>query len=132
MNMADALSRSRPNAEILAAVLTMSGVVHAAKPQVFDPVVPRSLPGSARFWTRASGYAEWVIAALLASRRTQSIGGLVAATFFVAVFPANVRTLRVVRKRGPVAVAIAVLRLPLQIPLVLMGLSAARADGDRP
>ncbi|WP_166980866.1 hypothetical protein [Paramicrobacterium fandaimingii] len=123
--------RSRSTALILTAVLTASGIVHAVKPQVFDPVVPRSLPGSARLWTRASGYAEWGIAALLASRRTQSIGGVVAAAFFVAVFPANVRTVRVVRKRGALAVVIAVLRLPLQIPLVLMSVSAAQANGRR-
>lgn len=125
------INRSRTSAVSLAAVLTASGMVHAFRPQVFDPVVPRSMPGTARFWTRASGYAEWGIAALLAAHRTQSLGGLIAAAFFVAVIPANVRTVRVVRTRGPGATAIAVLRLPLQIPLVLMGLRAAQADDSR-
>ncbi|PFG30727.1 DoxX family protein [Paramicrobacterium agarici] len=120
---------SRRAAVSLATLLTASGLVHAVRPQTFDPVVPRSLPGSPRFWTINSGLAEWGIAGLLAFRRTQSLGGLIASAFFVAVFPANVRTVRVARRRGPVAIVIAVLRLPVQVPLVLMALSAARATG---
>lgn len=118
----------RRSAAALATLLTASGTVHAVRPQVFDPVVPRSLPLTPRFWTRASGIAEWALAALLASPRTRSLGGILSALFFIAVFPANVRTVRVVRKKGALARAIAIVRLPLQIPLVLMALAAARDD----
>lgn len=52
------MSLRRPGATALAALLTTTGVLHLVAPAPFDAIVPRSLPGTPRFWTLASGVAE--------------------------------------------------------------------------
>ncbi|ROQ40799.1 putative membrane protein [Frondihabitans sp. PhB188] len=114
----------------LVALLGTSGTLHFARPQTFDGIVPRSLPGTARTWTHLSGAAELVCAAALAMPRTRRLGGVLTAALFVAVFPANV-TMAVGALRSPRASnrrrAIAVVRLPLQVPLVVAALRAGRS-----
>jgi uncharacterized membrane protein len=111
---------------ILAASLTTTGILHFARPRPFDRIVPRSLPGSRRTWTYASGVAELAVAAAVAVPRTRRLGGLAAAGLFAAVFPANVK-LAVDWRNAPVGRrAVAYGRLPLQVPLVLWGLQVAR------
>jgi uncharacterized membrane protein len=118
------MSRSGKRAALrLAALLTTTGTLHFAAPKSFDRIVPSSLPGSARFWTYASGVAELGLAGLLAGPRTRRAGGTLAAVFFVAVFPANVKAVRLLWD-DPVLRAAAIARLPLQIPLVTQALAA--------
>lgn len=107
-------------------MFAITGAIHFLRPTVFDPIVPRSLPGPSRFWTVASGLAEWILAALVAGRSTRNLGGLLSAVFLVAVFPANVRTVRVVRNQGMPARLVALARLPLQLPLIALTLRVAR------
>ncbi|RDI25826.1 putative membrane protein [Rhodococcus sp. AG1013] len=113
----------------LAALLFGSGILHFAKPQPFDAIVPAALPGRARTYTYVSGVAELATAAALAVPRTRRLGGALAAALFVAVFPANVQMavswLRSDRVSAP-AKAAAVARLALQIPLVTQALKARR------
>ncbi|MGO4201289.1 MauE/DoxX family redox-associated membrane protein [Rhodococcus sp. TAF43] len=113
----------------LAALLFGSGILHFAKPQPFDAIVPAALPGRARTYTYVSGVAELATAAALAVPRTRRLGGALAAALFVAVFPANVQMavswVRSDRVSAP-AKAAAVARLPLQIPLVTQALKARR------
>ncbi|MET1052100.1 MAG: hypothetical protein ABWX65_05610 [Mycetocola sp.] len=113
-------------AGVLSGMFAVTGAIHFLRPGVFDPIVPRWLPGSSRSWTLASGVAEWVLAALVASRRTRNIGGLLSAVFLVAVFPANIRTVRVVRRQPLPARLAAVARLPLQVPLIGLALRVGR------
>lgn len=112
---------STSRAWALAGLLAGSGVVHLVRPQTFDPIVPRALPGPARAWTYGSGVAELAVAATLAVPSTRRWGGLAAAGLFVGVFPANVTMARTAfRKDRPTREKLAVLvRLPLQVPLVL-------------
>ncbi|MBF4461371.1 hypothetical protein ITJ46_02300 [Rathayibacter sp. VKM Ac-2878] len=105
--------------------MAASGVVHLVHPSTFDGVVPRGMPGSARGWVLASGLAELACAAATLWPSTRAIGGTASAALMVAVFPGNVQMARDARR--PRARAIAVARLPLQIPLVLWGLQAARS-----
>ncbi|MGW0175481.1 DoxX family protein [Rhodococcus sp. NPDC003322] len=116
-------------APALASLLLGSGALHFATPKPFDAIVPRLLPGRARTYTQVSGAAELAIGAALAVPRTRRIGGTLAAALFVAVFPANVQMaidwLRSDRKSVP-AKAVAVARLPLQIPLVVAALKVRR------
>ena len=49
-----------------ALLLAGAGVMHFKAPQVYDAIVPRSLPGNARTYTLVSGAAELAIAAGLA------------------------------------------------------------------
>jgi len=113
-------------ATALAGVLATGAVLHVARPQPFDSLIPRSLPGSPRFWTYLSGAAELTVAAAIAHPRTRRLGGLAAAGLFVAVFPANVKMAADWQRISPARAAIAYGRLPLQIPLVLWGLRVAR------
>ncbi|GGE90222.1 hypothetical protein GCM10011313_11400 [Mycetocola zhadangensis] len=76
----------------------------------------------------SSGLAEWALAWLVATRATRSIGGLLSAVFLVAVFPANVRTVRVVRAKGTPALLAALARLPLQLPLIALALRVGRSE----
>lgn len=105
----------------LAALLLGSGTLHFVHPQPFDRIVPRALPGDARAYTYASGVAELAVGTALVVPRTRRLGGALAASLFVAVFPANVQ-MAVSWWRSDrmpnAAKAIAVARLPLQIPLV--------------
>lgn len=112
----------------LAGMFAVTGALHFLRPGVFDPIVPRGLPGSSRSWTYASGAAEAVLAGMVASPRTRNLGGLLSAVFLIAVFPANLRTVRVVRFSPLPARLVALARLPLQAPLVALALRVGRGE----
>ena len=80
----------RRSALMLAALLATAAAAHAAKPQDFDRIVPRALPGEPRMWTYVSGAAELAVAAAVANPRTRRHGALAAACLFTAVLPANI------------------------------------------
>jgi len=107
---------------LLAGLLAGAGTLHFVKPEFFDGLVPPLLPGSARSWTYASGVAEVAVAAAVALPVTRRRGGLAAALLFVAVFPGNVYS---VVEPGDIPRWAAIVRLPLQVPLVLWGLQVA-------
>ncbi|MGV0642975.1 DoxX family protein [Mycolicibacterium sp. XJ879] len=113
----------------MAAMLLGVGSLHFLTPQPFDSIVPAELPGSARFYTYASGVAELGTAALLAAPRTRRLGALAAIALFVSVFPANVNMVRLWSQepKKPLVMRIGALaRLPLQIPMVLQALKIYR------
>lgn len=109
----------------LAGFLAAAAVTHFVVPRQYDAIVPRSLPGTPRTWTYASGVAELAVAAAVAEPRTRRRGGLAAAALFVAVFPANVKMARDWSDRPTAFKAAAVGRLPLQVPLVWWALKVA-------
>ena len=106
------------------------GVLHGVAPQPFDTIVPPWLPGTARFWTYASGAAELAVGAAVAAPRTRRLGALAAAALFVAVFPANVQMAWDWRRRPWPYRAIAFGRLPLQAPMVAHALRVRREAAD--
>ena len=110
----------------LAAMLLGMGTLHFVAPKPFDAIVPAELPGSARFYTYASGVAELGTGALLLSARTRRVGALAAVALFVAVFPANVNQVRLWKDK-PLPIRIgAIVRLPLQIPMIAAALKVFR------
>jgi uncharacterized membrane protein len=110
----------------VAAMLMGIGTVHFLAPKPFDQIVPAELPGSARFYTYASGVAEIATGALLVPRRTRRLAALGAALLFVGVFPANINMCRLWwNKPWPMRVA-ALARLPLQIPMITTALKIRR------
>ena len=110
----------------LAALLLGSGVAHFAIPKPYDTIVPVELPGSARFYTYASGVAELASGALLLSPRTRRWGALAAVAVFIGVFPANLNLIRLWRNKPlPMRIA-AIARLPLQIPTITAALKVFR------
>lgn len=116
----------RGEALALAGLLATSGVTHFVVPKQYDAIVPRSLPGTARFWTYVSGAAELATAATIAYPKTRRLGGAAAAALFAAVFPANVKMAVDWRNRPASARAVAYGRLPLQAPLIWWAVRVAR------
>ena len=71
----------------VAGAFALSGVVHLVRPQVFTPMVPRSLPAP-RALVVLSGVAELVCAAGLLGRARWA--GDASTALLLAVWPANV------------------------------------------
>jgi uncharacterized membrane protein len=110
----------------LAALLLGVGTTHFLMPKPFDAIVPAELPGTARFYTYASGVAEVATGALLIAPRTRRMGALAAIAVFLSVFPANVNMVRLWREK-PLPLRIGALaRLPLQIPMITEALKIFR------
>lgn len=116
---------------LVVALFLVSGTVHLVHPQVFEPIVPPFLP-SPRLLVLVSGVGELACAAGLAVRRTRRAAAWVAAALLVAVFPANV-TMAVDTWRdwhaghaSAAYLALTVVRLPLQLPLIWWAWRPAR------
>jgi uncharacterized membrane protein len=124
----DPVSTSR-SAYGLALLLAAAGATHFAAPRIYDPIVPRVMPGRPRTWTYLSGAAELAVAATVAHPRTRRAGALAAAALFTAVFPANVKMARDWRRRPPAYRAVAYARLPMQAPLIWWALRLAARAG---
>ncbi|CQD04632.1 membrane protein [Mycolicibacterium conceptionense] len=115
-----------PAAQRMAALLLGMGTLHFVAPKPFDTIIPAELPGSARFYTYASGVGELATGALLAVPRTRRLGALVAVALFLAVFPGNLNMVRLWwDKRWPMRI-VAIARLPLQIPMITSALRVYR------
>lgn len=121
----------------LASLLGGAAVLHVAAPTPFERMVPRWLPGPRSAWNLGSAAAEAASAALLASRRTSRLGGMAATSTFTVVFVANVQAVVDGGMRGLpgwwATREAALLRLPLQLPLIWWSWRLAQAErsGDR-
>ena len=120
------MSRGRRTAGFLTILLAGAGVLHAARPEHFDRIVPRQLPGPARVYTLTSGAAELLVAGMIAHPRTRRTGGYAAAALLVAVFPANLTMEKQWRSLPARKHRIALARLPLQAVLIAQSLHVAR------
>lgn len=107
----------------MAGILGLAGVAHFVQPQKFDSIVPPRL-GNPRFWTYASGVAELTCAGMLLAPRTRRLGGLATTALMLGVYPANIYTVKK-HWNNPRGRALALARLPLQIPLVKMSWAIA-------
>jgi uncharacterized membrane protein len=110
----------------MGAVLVGMGVLHFVAPKPFDSIVPAELPGTPRFYTLASGVGEVATGALLLAPRTRRFGALAAVALFVAVFPANVNSVRLWWNKGWPARIAGIARLPLQYPMITSALKIYR------
>lgn len=123
--------RIPPN--LLIPLFAGAGILHFARPEPFDGIVPPQLPGSARAYTYASGAAELIAAALLAapalgprsnpnhrrrSAKMRRTGGAFSAVLLAAVWPANFYMSWQWRDKPWYQQVAGVARLPLQIPLM--------------
>ncbi|MGW1621976.1 DoxX family protein [Streptomyces sp. NPDC002172] len=125
------MARSERSPLLLAGLLATAGVAHFAVPKQFDATIPKALPGSPRAWTYGSGAVELALAAGIALPRTRKAAARAAAAFFVGVFPANVQMAADWQKRPEPHRTVALVRLPLQIPLVLWARGVARNEEGR-
>lgn len=115
-----------PAAQRMAALLLGMGTLHFVAPKPFDSIIPAELPGSARFYTYASGVGELATGALLAVPRTRRLGALAAVALFIAVFPGNLNMVRLWWDKPWPMRLVAIARLPLQIPMVTAALRVYR------
>lgn len=114
-------------------IFGIAGALHFSKPDVFDAIVPPALPGAPRTYTYASGVAELAAAVMLAapalgpqsnpghrrrSREIQRAGGLFSAALLTAVWPANFYMAWQWRDKPWPQQALAIARLPLQVPMI--------------
>ncbi|MEU0546048.1 hypothetical protein ABZ319_39880 [Nocardia sp. NPDC005978] len=114
-------SGAHGTAKAMSAILFGMGALHFVAPKPFDALIPPELPGKPRTYTHGSGVAELAVATALAVPRTRRLGGALAALLFLGVFPGNLYMAREwVRSDKPTVLkAGALLRLPLQIPMIL-------------
>ncbi len=113
---------------ILAGILATSGVIHLAKPEVYEPLMPDFVPAH-REVIVGSGLVELACAAGLLGARTRPAAGWASAALLVGVFPANLKMADDARRsRSQTFKAMAYGRLPLQIPMVRIALKAARGS----
>ncbi|MFW0795530.1 hypothetical protein AAFP30_17095 [Gordonia sp. CPCC 205515] len=113
----------------MAAMLFAIGTLHFVAPKPFDEIIPEEIPADPRTLTYASGVAEVAIGAGLLAPKTRRLSGGLAAALFVAVYPANINMVRLWWDKGPAARAIAIGRLPLQLPMIWAAVKVARAQG---
>ncbi len=110
-----------------------SGVLHFVVPGPYRRIVPAPLRAHAAALVAASGVCEIVCAALLVIPRTRRFGAAATVALFVAVFPANIQMALDNRHAdgsfAGVLIALAWLRLPLQVPLIRWGLRFRRSSG---
>ena len=116
-------------AGIWSVVFTSAGVLHLTKPQVFDSLVPKQLPGTQRDWSLGSGVMEVGLGVGIAATAMvptwrpvlHSVMGPAASVFLAGVLPGNIKmAVDFVGSQqiSPVAKAIAVARVPLQVPMI--------------
>lgn len=111
----------------LAALFATSGVLHLARPQPFERIVPKRLPHR-RALVYASGAVELVCSAGLLHPRTRPAAGALSTALLVAVFPANVQMAASARRSRSAAFRAGTLaRLPLQLPMIRTAWKAARS-----
>lgn len=118
----------------LCVLIGSSGVLHFVVPGPYRRIVPAPLRAQAAALVAVSGICELACAALLAVPRTRRFGAVATAALFVAVFPANVQmaldSLHTDGSFAGVIIAIAWLRLPLQVPLIRWTLRFRRSSGS--
>ena len=102
------------------------GALHFVAPKPFDTIIPAELPGSARFYTYASGVGEMATGALLLAPRTRRLGALAAVALFVRCSrPTSTWCGCGGTSRWPMRIG-AIARLPLQIPMITQALKIYR------
>lgn len=120
--------RSRPANERrvrgLTGLLGVSGVLHLIAPKPYERIIPPQL-GNPRAWVLGSGVAEIGCAAALAIPQTRRLGALASAGLFMGVFPANLYAVKIAGENKALR-AVAIARLPLQVPMVNAALKVAR------
>jgi len=111
----------------------LAGLLHFAKPSVYEPMVPDALPAR-RTLVYASGAAELIGGVGLIDRRAsvRRAAGVWLVATLVAIFPANVHMARHAERfartsRGRVALWA---RLPVQAVFIAWVMAAGRRDRE--
>jgi uncharacterized membrane protein len=116
----------RRSARVIAGIFAVSGAVHLARPQVYEPLMPSWVPAH-REVILGSGVAELALAAGLLAPPTRRLAGWGSIALLVGVFPGNVKmALDAVAGDDRRLQAATIARLPLQWPLIRAAHAATR------
>lgn len=122
--------RARFGPWTVAALFTVSGLIHLARPAIFMPLVPHVLPWSTEL-VYASGVFELICAVGL--WRRDRWAGIAAAVLLVVLWPANLQAaINAQHGVDPTTTVLTWIRLPLQIPLIWLALQSGRDHRDEP
>ena len=114
------------DAKVVVGAFLASGTVHLVRPETFEPLMPEVVPAH-REVIYASGVAELICAAGLLHPRTRRLAGWASAALLVGVFPGNLKMAGdALKTRNHTFKAVALARLPLQLPLIRAALKVAR------
>ena len=112
--------------KVLVGMFVASGMVHLARPQTFEPIMPRFVPAH-REVIYVSGVIELVCAAGLLHPRTRRIAGWASLAVLLGVYPANFKMAGdAMQTDDQKFKAISLARLPLQLPMLRAALRATR------
>ncbi len=115
----------------LAAFIGTAGVMHFVRPEFFDDIVPRWMPGTPRTTTLVSGAVELTGALLVANPRTRRLGAWWCFLTFLGVYPANIQAVvdgGIAGQEGFAGSAAAAwIRLPFQLPMLVWARRVAKA-----
>jgi len=115
------------SAKLLVGILGASGAVHLAKPEVYEPLMPRWVPAH-REVILASGVAELACALGLVLPRTRRSAGWASAALLLGVWPGNLQMALDSNRSSNTAFKVAAwARMPLQVPLIRAAVAAARS-----
>ena len=112
--------------KVLAGVFVISGIVHLVRPETYEPIMPKVVPAH-REVILASGVLELACAAGLLHPATRRIAGWTSLGVLLGVYPANFKMAGdAMQTENQSFKAVAIGRLPLQLPLIRSALRAAR------
>src|SRR6476646_4058642 len=112
--------------QALAGIFAVSGVIHLVRPETYEPLMPEVVPAH-REVILASGVAELACAAGLLHPRTRRLAGWASAALLLGVFPGNIKmAVDAMKTRNQTFKAVALARLPLQLPMIRAALKVAR------
>jgi uncharacterized membrane protein len=112
--------------KVLAGVFVTSGIVHLARPETYEPIMPKVVPAH-REVILASGVLEIACAVGLLHPATRRIAGWASLGVLLGVYPANFKMAGdAMQTENKSFQAVAIGRLPLQLPLIRSALKAAR------
>jgi len=115
------------SARFLALGFAASGVVHLARPEVYEPLMPAWVPAH-REVILGSGVAELACAAGLALPATRRAAGWASAALLLGVYPGNIKMAVDASRTHNTAFKVAAFaRLPMQLPMIRAALKAARS-----
>ena len=112
--------------KVLSAIFVTSGIVHLVRPETYEPIMPKVVPAH-REVILASGVLELVCAAGLLHPATRRIAGWASLGVLLGVYPANFKMAGdAMQTDNQQFKAVAIGRLPMQLPLIRAALKAAR------
>jgi len=110
----------------MAGIFAVSGVLHLARPQTYEPTMPSWVPAH-REVILGSGVAELALAAGLLTPPTRRLAGWGSVALLLGVFPANVKmALDALAGDNTGLQAATLARLPLQWPMIRAAHAATR------